>query len=114
MLRNTIRGALSCRNLLEILHDDQDLARADQPKLPAGQCLDGGRIFLKTTGFIAEGGVFVLEPFDTFGRSVEVLPGLEGTGQPTVTEQPVEQQHAAEKQHRAASPARLTAPACDD
>jgi len=112
-LTNTIRLAVSCRNLLAILQNDQNFTRADEAKLTPGNCLEGGGIFLKAPDLVAKGGIFTFELVEAVRSHPEFLSGPNRPGETTLAEQTIQQQDAAEKDDRPPNPARLTTPSVE-
>lgn len=52
-VKNTIQMTVSCRNLLKVLQDNENLTWADETELAPGNCLEGGRVFPKPMGLVA-------------------------------------------------------------
>src|SRR5262245_58375521 len=96
-VKNTIQMSVSCRNLLGVFQDDENLARADEAQLAAGSGLEGGRVFPKATGLVAERRILLLEPFDALGSQAKLLAGLDCPREAVVAQQPIQQQDAAKK-----------------
>jgi hypothetical protein len=112
-VKNTIYRLVSCRKLLEIFDDDENLAWADEAELASGSRLQGGGIFLKTPRLVAKRRVLLLEPFHAVGGEAQLLASLDGPGKAMIAQQPVHEQRAAEKNQEPANPARLAAPPHD-
>ncbi len=109
-MKNTIQMTVSCRNLLKVLQDDENLTWADEAELAPGNCLERGRIFPKPMGLVAEGGILLLEAFEVVGSQPKLLAGLDCAREAVVAQQPVQQQNATEKDQSPADPAALPAP----
>ena len=112
-LTNTIRRAVSCRNLLAILQNDQNFTRADEAKLTPGNCFEGGGIFLQATDLVAKGGIFTFELVEAVRSRAEILSGPNRPGEATLAEQAIQQQDTAEKDDRPPNPASLTTPSVE-
>jgi hypothetical protein len=74
---------------LQIFDDEHLLAGPNQAKFPAREFFDGGRIVAKTTGLVAQPGIFGALTLERCGELVELSSGAQHRQEAAITNQSI-------------------------